>query len=126
MVVVLLDHVRQHVLRILLKGCIADSGAAPGNLLPHHQAKLVAEIEHQAILLVMGEANKVRAHLADEMHLLPDLLVAHGCRNASVIGMPMRSLQENSFAVELERPMLYEFDVAYAKALLHRGRFGCR
>ena len=33
-----------------------------------------------------------------------------------------RSLQENAFAVEFEWPALYEFDVADAKALLHRGR----
>ena len=116
---VLFDHVRQHLLRILLKRCIADSGTAPGCFLPHHQTELVAEIEYQAILLIVGEANKVRTHVADEMHLFPDLVVAHGCGDAGVVGMPVCSLQQNAFAVELERPVLYKFDVPYAKALLH-------
>ena len=116
---VLFDHVRQHVFRILLKGGIADTGTAPGSFLPHHQTELVTQIEYQAILLVVGEANKVRTHVANQAHLFPDLVVAHRCGNAGVVGMPVCSLQENAFAVEFEWPVLYEFDVPYAEALLH-------
>ena len=49
---------------------VADAAAAPRNLFPDEDAESVAEIEHAARLLVVGEADEVCAHLLDELHLL--------------------------------------------------------
>ena len=45
-VVMLVDHVAQHVAALLAKSLSTESATAPRDFLPHQQAKFIAEIEH--------------------------------------------------------------------------------
>ena len=120
-VTVLIDHVGEHIFGVLLEGLAADAGAAPGGLLPDHQAELVAEVEDEAVLLVVGEADEVRAHGADEAELFADEVVGHGGGDACVVGMARGAAEEDTLAVELEWAVVDEFDVADAEALVELG-----
>ena len=117
-VVMLIDHVGKHGFRVLLQCLVADAGAAPWRLFPNHQAQLVAQVEHQPILLVVREPDEVCAHLADHPHLFAHQVVAHRGSHACVVRVTMRSAQQYTLAVQLKRPVLEEFDLAYAKALV--------
>ena len=123
-VVVLVDHVRQHALRILLKGLAADPRATPRNLFPHHQAKFVAQFEHQPVLLVVGEPDKIRAHIADHPHLFTHLVVAHCCGHAGVVGMPLRAPEQHPLAIQFEGPCSTNSVLADAEALVEAGLAG--
>ena len=113
----LVDHVSEHVLRILLKSFAPDAGATPGNFFPNHETKLIAQIKYQPVLLVVRETDEVCAHLTDELHLFAHQIVTHGGSHARVIRMTLRAAQEHPFAVQLERTMLDKLELAYAKAL---------
>ena len=93
-------------LRVLLKRLAPDAGAAPRHFFPNHQTKLIAQVEHQAVLLVVGEADEVCAHLANQLHLLADQIVTHRRSHAGVVGMALGAAQEYAFAVQLEGAML--------------------
>src|ERR1700679_3067432 len=118
MVIVLVDHVSEHVFRILLKRVAPNPGSAPRSLLPDQEAKLIAQVEHQSILLVMAEADKVCPHLADEAHFFANLIVTHCSRNSGVIGMALGAMQEQPFVIQLEGTVLDKFNPAYAEALI--------
>ncbi len=124
MVVMLVDHVGQHRFSVLLEGLATDAGAAPRHLLPHHQAKLVAEVEDEAILLVVAEADEVCAHLLDELHLLAHNIVAHRSGESRVISVAVSAPKKHALSVELERAMLHELGGTDAEALLESGLTG--
>jgi len=58
MIAVLIDHVAQHAARLLLVSVAAEAAAAPG-ISPTPGFQLVAQVEQQARLLVMGQAMKL-------------------------------------------------------------------
>ena len=120
MIAMLVDCICQLLAHHLLPVVAADAAAAPRRFFPHQQAKLVAEIEHQAVLLIMCEADEVRAHRLDELHLFADQVVGHRARVARVVFVPMRAAQQQALAVQLERAVLAELEVANAEALRDR------
>ena len=56
---VLVSFSRTHVLPVV----VADASATPRNFFPDEQAELVAGVKDEAVLLVVSEANEVRALL---------------------------------------------------------------
>src|SRR5260370_5877257 len=94
MVIVLADHVAQGTPAHLSEGFVADSSAAPRNLLPYEDPQAVAVLEDSARLLIVCEANEAHAHILDELHLLIEQLVGHSRRVPRVIFVPMRSTDE--------------------------------
>ncbi len=121
MVVVLGDHVAEHAASHLFEGVVADSGAAPGDLLPNEDAETVAELEHAARLLVVSKADEVRAHILDELHLLVDEVVGHGGGVACVVFVAVGSAEEEALAVELEGAVLDPLGMTQAEGFV-RGR----
>src|ERR1039458_3178230 len=117
-VVMLVDHVREHVFRILLKGMIADAGAAPWRLFPNHESKLIAQVDHQPVLLVVAEADEVCAHVADQTHLFSYQFVAHCSSDSDMVGVALGAAEKNPFPVEIEGTVLDKLNVANAKALV--------
>src|SRR6185312_11014713 len=120
MIAVLVDGIRQLLAHHLFPVVAADAAAAPRRFLPHQQAKLVAEIEHETVLLIVREADEVRAHRLDELHLFADQIIRQGARVASVVFVPMRATQQQTLTVQLEWAMLDELEVTDAEALGHR------
>ena len=108
MIAMLIDHRRQLVLRHLLPRSVADAAAAPRQLLPHQQPKLIAQLEHQPRLLIVREPDEVRAHLLNHLHLFARHIIRNRRRIPSMVFMPMRSAQQQPLAIQLERPMLDE------------------
>src|ERR1700733_214830 len=117
-VVMPIDQVSQHVLCLLLKRLASYSRPAPRNLLPHHQAKLIAEIKDQPVLLVVAKADEVCPHLPNELHLLPNKVIAHRGCHLNMIRMALRATQQESLSVQLERTVLDKLDMADAKSFL--------
>jgi len=115
---VLVDHVSEHVLRVLLKCFAPNAGAAPRNFFPNHETKLIAQLKHQPVLLIVGETDEVCAHLANQLHLLKNEIVTHCRSHDGMIGMTLGTAQECPFAVQPERTVLDKFKLAYAKALV--------
>ena len=117
MAIVLVNHVGEHVAgTVLTEGFVANTGATPRHLFPDHEAELIAKIEHQAVLLVVGQADEVGAHVADELHFLADLIVAHCGGEAGMVDVavtvPRNGSTRRCACVELEGAMLDELDVA--------------
>jgi hypothetical protein len=115
---VLRDHIAQGAAAHLLEDFVADATAAPGDLFPDENAKAIAELEDPPRLLVMGETNEVGTHLFNEVHLLLDEIVGHGCGVTGVIFVSMRSAEEEAFSVELEGAMIDPFGVPNPKGLV--------
>src|ERR1700728_5141321 len=46
MVIVLVDHMSEHVLRVLLKCFVPDASPTQGNFFPNHETKLIAQLKH--------------------------------------------------------------------------------
>ena len=63
---VLVSFSRTHVLPVV----VADASATPRNFFPDEQAELVAGVKDEAVLLVVSEANEVRALLTSFVHTL--------------------------------------------------------
>jgi hypothetical protein len=93
MVVVLRDHVAQGAAAHLLECFATNAPAAPGNLLPHKDAERITEFNDPPRLLVVGEANKVGAHVFDKAHLLLQLVVRHSRSVSSMILVTVSSLK---------------------------------
>ena len=117
MVVVLFDHVGEHVLGVLLECLVPDARTAPWHLFPDHQTEFVAQVEDNPVLLVVSKPNKIRAHLADQLHLLSNEVITHRSGETGMIGMALRAAKENTLAIELEWAMLDELEMADPKAL---------
>src|ERR1035437_5694765 len=95
-IVMLVDHVREHIPDIALERLVPHPGSAPRNLFPNQQAELIAQIEHQPILLVMRQPDEVGAHLADHLHFLAYQVVAHCGSHPCMIGMAMCAAQKHA------------------------------
>src|SRR5260370_20538120 len=104
-------------MRLLLEGFTPDSTAAPGELFPNHQAKLITEVEHNARLLVVAEAKEIRSHIFDHLHFFAGDLLRYGRPQAGVVFVPRGTTQQQAFAVELERPVVNKLVEAKPKAL---------
>ena len=124
MVDMLVDQVGQHAFGVLLESRVAHPGAAPGSFLPHHQAELVAEIEDEAVLLVVREADEVRSHLANHREFLAHEVIGHRCGSSGVVCMARGAAEEYAGAVELERAVFDELKAADAEAFFY-GRCAC-
>lgn len=118
MVVVPIDQVSQHILCLLLKRLTSYFRTTPWNLFSHHQAKLIAKIEDQPILLVVAKTDEVCPHLPDELHLLPHQVVAHRGCHLNMIRMALRATQQEPPSVQLERTMLDKLNMANTKSFL--------
>ena len=116
MVVMLVDHVAQHAMSLLLPRIVADSTSAPEYLFPNHNAELVAEIENDSRLLIVRQPNEVRANVFDHLHFFSDQVFGHGGPNAGVILVSLRSANEQALAIQLERAMRDELELANAEA----------
>ena len=116
---VLVDHVGEHEARLVLPFFVAYAGAAPRRFFPNQNAKLVAEIEHQFRLLIMAEADEVRAHRLDQLHLGADERVRLGGREAGMVHVALRAAQQQALAVQLEGSVVNELRVADAETLVH-------
>ena len=112
------DHVLQHAMGLRLIGIAAHAPSAPGNLFPHQQPQRVAELQHEVRLLIVSEADEVGTHLLDLLHLAAYLLVGHRGTHASMVFVSMRSLQQQTAPVELERSVRLELECAEAKLSL--------
>src|SRR6266567_2559014 len=116
MVMVLLDHMSEHVLRVLLKRGASNARATPGNFFPDHETKLVAQIKYETVLLVVSEANEVGTHLTNEPDLLADKVVAHCGSHTRMVCVTLSATQQDSLAVQLEWPVFDKFYWANSKA----------
>jgi hypothetical protein len=113
----LLDHELEQVAGVGAQRGVATAGTAPGEFLPNDEAKFVAEIKHQLRLLIVGETDEVRAHVADHAQLAAGNVVGDGGGGPSVIFVTMRAAQEKLFSVEEESAVLLKFEMAQPEAL---------
>src|SRR4051812_26196766 len=120
----LVDQRAEHVLRLLAVPFAAEAAAAPGYLFPNEQAKLVAQFEDAARLLVVAETDEVHAHRLHQAHFLLHQFLRHRRAKAGVVLMPMRAAQEQALAVQLEGSVLDELERAQPEAR-PRAAFAC-
>jgi len=57
------------------------------------------QIEHQPVLLIVPQADKVRAHLVNELHLFAHQVVAHCGGDCGVVRMTLGAAQEDPLAI---------------------------
>ena len=105
----------------MLKCLAPHARATPRSLFPNHQAKLIAQVQHQPVLLVVAETDKVCAHLADQLHLFAHLVVAHCGGHSRMVGMALRAAQQHPFAIQHEGTVFDKLNLAYAKTLVEMG-----
>ena len=117
MITVLVDHVAQHAARLILVSVAAEAPAGPGDLFPYQHSQLVAQVEHLARLLVVGQADEVGAHVLDEPHFFADEVFGHGGAQARVVFVPRGAAQEQLFAIQMEDAVFGELEIAQAEAL---------
>ncbi len=108
---VLVDHVGEHERASVLPFFVAHAGAAPRRLLPHQQAEFVAEIQHQPRLLIVAEADEVRAHRLHQFHLGANQLVGLRGGKAGMVHVALRAPQQQALAIQLEGPVVHELRV---------------
>ena len=95
----LVDHGAQHVLRLLAVAFAPEAAAAPGNLLPNQDAKLITELEDAARLLVVAEPDEIHAHVLHQADFLFHQVVGHRRAEARVILMPVCAAEEQTVPV---------------------------
>ena len=118
-VVMLVDHVAQHVAALLAESLSTESAPAPRDFLPHQQAKFIAEVEHKRSLLVVAQADEVGAHFFHERECLSNDCIRHCGRHAGVILVIMGSPEKESLPVYFERPVFDPFHGSDSKAVDH-------
>jgi len=69
-------------------------------------------------LLIVGEADEVRAHIFDEVHFLSDQVVGHGGGVSGVVFVAVGSAEQEALAVELEGAVLDPLGVTEAECLV--------
>ena len=117
MIVVLGDHINQHILRLVAICFITDSTTAPRNLFPHKNSQFVTKIEDDFRLLIMTKAYKIDAHFLHHLHLMDHLLFSHGRSHTCMIFMAMSTSQQKTSAIQMERTLLYKFKRTEAETL---------
>ena len=87
-----------------------------GDLGPDHHAPLVAEVIEVLVMLIMGQADGVGAHFADDVHILLMLLAGDGVAQALPVLMAAHAPQGVLFAVEVEAGLGVIVEVPHAEA----------
>src|SRR5215216_1750298 len=118
MIIMLFDHILQHSFCLLLINLSAQPAAAPGNFFPDEDAETIAEIENDARLLVMTQANKIHSHFLHHYHFCSHLIFCHSGRYTRMIFMTLGAADQQSFSIQQERALLYKFDMAEAELLV--------
>src|ERR1017187_4779965 len=118
MVAVLIDQVGQHGACLLLPFFTHNAGATPRRLFPNQDAQLIAEVKHDARLLVMAEANEICAHRLDELQFLAELGVRLSGGYTGVVHMPLCAAQQHAFAIQFEGAVIDELRVPDAETFL--------
>ena len=94
MVVVLVNHVTQHLAALLFVNFTAQPTSTPRDFFPCENPQLVAQLQHQRCLLVMAEPHEVHAHILHRLQCLPHDPVRHGGSDSRVVFMVMRATQQ--------------------------------
>ena len=87
-----------------------------GNLRPDDQAPLVAQVVEHLVVLVVGQADGVRAHLADQVNVLPVMLGLQRVADAGAILVAAHAPQGIGLPVEEEALLRVDAEGAAAEA----------
>ncbi|OPZ77779.1 MAG: hypothetical protein BWY77_01633 [bacterium ADurb.Bin431] len=117
MVVVLFDLLSKKPAGVVLPDRAAHAAAAPGQLVPDQQAKLIAGAVDRGVLGIMAESDEVGSHFLDHAHVAEVEGIGEGAAIPGVLFVAMGAAQEQPPAVEIKRPFFREFEPAAAEAL---------
>src|SRR5688572_21560764 len=115
---VLVDHIHEHPAGLLLVPLAAQTAAAPWNFFPYQKPKFITQVQSDAGLLMVSEADEIHTHLLHQLQLFSNQIFGQGSGEAGVIFVPVRPPQEQALAVQLEWSLPYKFEVPDAKAFL--------
>ena len=90
-----------------------------GNLRPDDHAALVAQVVKELVVLIVRQADGVRAQLADQIHVLAVMLRQQRVADAPAVLMARDAAQRIRFAVEEEAALRVDLKGAAAKARAH-------
>lgn len=106
-----------HPARLVLVALSAQTAAAPGYFFPDEKSQLVAEPQNDAGLLIVPQADKVGTHLFYLLHFGAHHLFGQGSAYSGMVFMAVGAAQQQPFAVQVERPFLFEAEMAEAEVL---------
>ena len=95
----------------------AQTAAAPGYFFPDEKSQLVAEPQNDAGLLIVPQADKVGTHLFYLLHFGAHHLFGQGSAYSGMVFMAVSAAQQQPLAVQVERPFLFEAEMAEAEVL---------
>src|SRR5690606_35742728 len=116
-IIMLFDHIGQHPTGLCLVYFTAQSTAAPGNFLPYQYTQAIARFQDDTRLLVMPKADEIDTHVFHHPHLVPDHVFRHCRAYASMVFMTMRTPEQQSLTIEIERALFREFEMTEADPL---------